>query len=188
MIKQFLKKNWKSLAIWSGVGGLAVGGAVYAYKKGYVGTPNPAEPLPDDAEELTLETHPFEIQVGEAVTQARCVYHLQSTRFRIWSVLEEPSAGHPVFFVTPTQYVTDPAGVERTSKMDSFYAAVGIPRYLKRRDLLDHLRQDSQLVFYLCLVGGGNHAVPTGDKVLSRGRLKAWSVVAAVPATVPGSD
>ncbi len=188
MIRQFLKNNWKSLAIWSGVGGLAVGGAVYAYKKGYVGNPNPAEPIPDDAEELTLETHPFEIQVGEAVSQARCVYHLQATRFRIWSVLEEQSLGHPVYFVTPIQYVTDPAGVERTSTMDSFYAAVGIPRYFKRRDLLDHLCKDSQLVFYLCLVGGGNHGVPTGDKILSRGRLKAWESAAAPAAIRPGSD
>jgi hypothetical protein len=176
MIKDFLKKNWRSLAIWSGLGGLAVGGAVYAYKKGYVGNPNPAEPIPEDAPELELETHPFEIQVGETVGQAHSLYHLQATSFRIWSVLDENTAGHPVFFVTPTQSVTDPSGVERANTMDSFYAAVGIPRYFKRRDLLDHLRKDSQLVFYLCMVGGGNHGVPTGDKILSRGKLKSWRV------------
>ncbi len=185
MIRQFLKNNWKSLAIWSGVGGLAVGGAVYAIRR-LRRQSQSGGAHPDDAEELTLETHPFEIQVGEAVSQARCVYHLR---------------GHPIQDLERAGgAVTRSSGVFRDSDPvrhgpgrsgahqhdSSFYAAVGIPRYFKRRDLLDHLCKDSQLVFYLCLVGGG-HGVPTA-KILSRGRLKAWESAAAPAAIRPGSD
>jgi hypothetical protein len=71
--------------------------------------------------------------------------------------------------------------------MDSFYAAIGIPRYLKRRDLLDHVRKDSPILFHLAMVGGGSHAIPTGEKVISSGTLADWEIDGAVnPGPAPG--
>jgi hypothetical protein len=173
-VKRYVKEHWKPLALWSGVGGLFFGGALFAYKKGYVGNPNPAVAIPDGAQEVLLHTHPFEVQVGEQVRSFRCIYHLQPTRFRIWSVLEENKLGHPVFFITPTRYQLAPEQAEIIHHMESFYAAVGIPRYFKRRDLLDHVRKDSPILFHRALVGGGNHAIPTGEKLISSGKLAEW--------------
>ena len=39
-----------------------------------------------------------------------------------------------------------------------------------RRDLLGHVRKDSQVVFYICLAGGGPTGIPTGDKLLSNAK------------------
>jgi hypothetical protein len=186
-MKKYVRENWKPLAIWSGLGSLFFGGAFLAYKKGYVGNPNPAVPIPEGAEEVILHTHAFEIQVGEQVRTFRCIYHLQATRFRIWSVLEGQQSGHPVYFITPTRYQLSPELPGIVHHMDSFYAAIGIPRYLKRRDLLDHVRKDSPILFHLAMVGGGSHAIPTGEKVISSGTLADWEIDGAVnPGPAPG--
>lgn len=174
MINKFLKKNWKPLAIWSGVGGLFFGGAILAYKKGYVGNPNPAVPIPEDNPEITLRTCQFEVKISKGVHRVQSSYHLQRTPFKVWSVLDGRQAGHSIYFVTPTQKIVSPDGVEKLVQTDSFYAMIGIPRYFKRRDLLEHVRRDSQLVFQLCLVGGGPNGVPTGEKILSQGKLESW--------------
>lgn len=90
--------------------------------------------------------------------------------------MEKRPDGHPVYYVTPNRHLTMPDGEEKTIKTDSFYALIGIPRYFKKRDLLDHLRKDSQVVFHLCLVGGGSNGIPTGEKVVSMGKLNSWEL------------
>ena len=180
-LMNYLKKNWKRVALASGAGGILFGGAVIAYKKGYVGNPNPAVPVPDGLDEAVLHTQPFEVRVSEQVRSFRCIYHLVPTRFRIWSVLEERKQGHPVYFITPTRYQLGPELPGMVYQMESFYAAVGIPRFFKRRDLLDHVRKDSPLVFHLAVVGGGTHGIPTGEKVISAGKLADWEFKANIP-------
>jgi hypothetical protein len=162
------------------VGGLLFGGAVFAYRRGYVGNPNPTVALPEDMTSGILRSTPFEIYSGpeEEPRTARSEYHLQKTRFRVWNILNKKEPPHVVFFVTPTQYVIDENGAENTRRIDPFYAMLGIPRYFKKGDLLGHIRKDSQVVFYICLAGGGPTGIPTGDKLLSRGKLASWEFFA----------
>jgi|GEM_PF-999780 len=175
-MKKLLKDNWKSLALASGVGGLLFGGAVFAYRKGYVGNPNPALALPDSMTSGVLRTARFEIFSGpeDDPRPAWCEYHLQKTRFRVWNILEKNDHPHKVFFISPVQYILNDEGGEDIRRIDPFYAMVGIPRYFKKGDLLDHVRKDSHIVFHMCLVGGGPTGVPTGDRMLSRGKLDGW--------------
>jgi len=186
-MKEFLKRNWKPLTLWSGLGGLLFGGAVFAYRKGYVGNANPPVPVPDKLDGIDLKTHPFEVRIEDRVRRVRSQYHLQATPFRIWSVLEEGQKGHPVFFVSPRQFLLEEDGTEHAVPAEPFYAASGIPRFYKKRDLLDHLRRDSQIVFLHCLVGGSCNGIPTGEKTLSTGKIDSWEFSPAPPA-LPGSN
>ncbi|MBN2432118.1 MAG: hypothetical protein JXQ27_11625 [Acidobacteria bacterium] len=175
-MKKLLKDHWKTLALASGVGGLLFGGALFAYRKGYVGNPNPTVYLPEDMNSGVLRTSRYDMFSGASAHpyQAWCDYHLQRTRFRVWNILNKKEHPRSVYFVSPVQYFLDDQGSEETRRLDAFYAMVGIPRYFKKGDLLDHVRKDSPIVFYLCLVGGGPTGIPTGDKVLSRGKLESW--------------
>lgn len=177
-MKTFIKKNWKPIAFWSGLGGLLFGGAIYAYKKGYVGNNNPVQPLPPDAGEIILQTTAVQVESDEDTHSVRSEYHLQLTPFRIYSIMDKRRPGHPVYFITPNRFVLMPDGRERTIQTESFYAMVGIPRFAKRRDLIGHVRKDSQVVFHICLVGGSTNGIPTGEKVISQGKLSSWNVLA----------
>jgi len=174
-MKKFLKKKWKPLAVASGLGGLLFGGAWVAYKKGYVGNPNPAERIPEDAQEAVLRTHPFEVETGEGEgRRLRCEYRLQKTQFKVWSIMQKQDQANMVYFITPNQHLMSVDDSEEVIPMESFYSLVGIPTYFKKSDLLDHVRKDSQVVFHLCLVGGGSTGILTGEKIISRGKLESW--------------
>lgn len=172
-MKEFFKKRWKPLAFISGLGGILFGGAVVAYRKGYVPTSPQGEPIPDDAQWVILRTSPFDVQAGNSSHRVWSEYHLQQTRFRVWNVMTEGSQGFRVYFVTPNQHLIN-EDAEKTIRMEPFYAMVGIPQYFKRTDLMDHLRRGSQAVFHICLVGGGSTGIPTGEKMLSCGTIAEW--------------
>ena len=186
-MKEFIKKNWKPLTLWSSLGGLLFGGALFAYKKGYMRNADPPVPLPDQLESIDLKTRPFEIRTEDRTRTVRSQYHLQATPFRIWSVLEEGRKGHPVFFVTPRQFLLGEAGAEEEVQGEPFYAAIGIPKFTKKRDLLDHLHEGSQILFLHCLVGGSCNGIPTGEKTLSTGKIASWEFSPAEAALTESS-
>lgn len=176
-MKDYLRKNWKPLTFWSGVGGLLFGGAVLAYRKGCQATSSPAVPIPEEFGRIRLRMTPSEFKYGEDFPAVCNAYELAPTAFRIWNVVERRSAGHRVFYVTSRRLVQASDGREKAIPGEPFYAVVGIHRFTKKADLPDHLRKGSPVVFHLCLVGGGDNGIPTGEKIVTQGCLDSWEVL-----------
>lgn len=174
-MKQFFKRNWKGLAFWSGMGGIVAGGALVAYKKGYIrqGAPS-VVPIPDDCEEVTLRMTPGSDRSREAPQGVKCCYHLHKTPFLTWSIMDKSSRGHRVFFVTPRITLCGGKGEQDDHRREPFYAVVGTPLYPKKRALMDHIQEGSPVVFFLCFVGGSSNGVLTGEKVVTDGALESW--------------
>lgn len=168
-MKNFLKKNWKSLAIISGIG---VGGAMIAIGKGR-GTKAPSpQLLPTEVTEILLRTQLEGMDAGRRILGE---YRLQKTRYQVWETGQDRThRSHPVFFIMPFQRVLSENEPERVIQKDPFYAMVGIPSFSGKGDLLDHVLVGAPVLFQPCLVGSGLNSSISGDKIVTQGLLESW--------------
>ncbi len=175
-MKEYLKKNWKPLTFWSGLGGLFFGGALLAVKRRKQYSTEAIMPLPKRCRRVLLRMTTSELRYDEEFPAVCSVYELHPTGFRVWNAMEGKSHGMKVYYVTSRRVVQTREGEERSIPSDPFYAVVGIRRYTKKADLPDHVRKGSPVAFRLCLVGGEENGIPTGETIVTQGVLESWEV------------
>jgi len=169
-------RKLKPLAIFSGIGGLLIGGAVVVVKKRKKDKTVPAPvKLPEEAQWIILKSGEFEIASNDQKIKVRTEYTLQPTHFKVWRLLEGENQGLVVYYITPRQFLNNPDGSKKEVKGEAFYGLVAIPG--KKRDLLSHVQKGNRVVFHICLVGGSPNGIPTGEKIISRGTLEEWEFI-----------
>ena len=178
-----MKSNWKKVFLWSslGLGGLAVGTSVALTRMGRKPRPLPLryEQIPRRCQRIILWTELFPIAEDGKKFSAHDEYLLQPTSFKVWSVLELPSAGSAlrgegatVFHVSVSRYVIS-GGAERPRKRevwnDKFYGIIvsSDPEGMAPNGIA----RGASLTISKCYVGGTANGVESGELHRSMGRI-----------------
>jgi hypothetical protein len=175
--------NWKRISIWSGLGGLLFGTAVYAIKKSNPQAPLQAEPIPKGIKKLMIELHPPKLEPNTPEAMQQCFF-CEPTNFYVWSVLPTSrSAARPgrgelvsqtrgtqIFFVVPARLRwmgnDQPAG-EPELAGEAFYATLRVHTAPPRKPIVSHIAREHPLEFRKCLVGGGPNGIETGEILIT---------------------
>ena len=178
--------NWKRVSLWSGIGGLLFGTAIYAVKKNKSAAPLFADPIPKNLKRMVVELHPQPSEdpdMAGAWTQ-QCFF-CEPTQFYVWSVLPtsrtagkrgrgvlvSQTRGTQIYFVVP--------GVRRGKSGEetpgppelageAFYATLRVSPDPPRKPLISQIAREHPLEFRKCLVGGGPNGIETGEILITR--------------------
>jgi hypothetical protein len=178
--------NWKRISIWSGLGGLLFGTAVYAIKKSSPKGPLYAEPIPKGIKKLQIELQPYRLgPEQDASPPMQQCFFCEPTNFYVWSVLPTSrSAGRPghgqlvsqtrgtqIFFVAPAlrSWLGDdrPPGDPELAG-EAFYATIRVHTEPPRKPLVSQIAREHPLEFRKCLVGGGPNGIETGEILVTQ--------------------
>lgn len=177
--------NWKKISLWSGLGGLLFGTAVYAIKKSGPKPPLYAEPIPKGVKRLLIELESLVVEEAGVKTWIQQCYACEPTSFYVWSVLPTAKVtgklgrgvvvtetqGTQIFFVVPTlrkwqgesREHVGPGTVE-----EGFYATIRVHTDWRRKPLISQIAREYPIEFRKCLVGGGPNGIETGEVILSQ--------------------
>jgi hypothetical protein len=171
-----MKSRLGRALLWSSVGSVLVGGVVAAVAR----RPRKRAPvaldahrIPSDCRRALVWTEPFESDGDGRTTRARDLYVLESTPFRVWSVLElsirpvqaETVRGTSIYHVTRVRVTerTVGGGVpgEVRERLERFYATAATSTQDGQLLGKSVLARGGTLEFVLCNVGGSSNGVET---------------------------
>jgi hypothetical protein len=178
--------NWKRVSLWSGLGGLLFGTAVYAIKKRNPKALLYAEPIPKSLKRLFIELQPYQEEMPDSpgAWKQQC-YFCEPTNFYVWSVLPTSrAAGKPgrgvlvsqtrgtqIFFIVPgvRHWIGDarPQG-EPELAGEAFYATLRVSTDPPQKPMISQIAREYPLEFRKCLVGGGPNGIETGEILVTQ--------------------
>jgi len=174
------KKNWKSIFLWSSLGGVALGATVTLVRRSSHKLPAFSldfRKIPEDCPQILVWTERFIIEDNGRPVTAHDKYVLQSTPFAVWSVLELSAAeirrsnkGSAVYHATHVRILETEgsAGTQEEQRvLARFYGTVRALDGNSKRSAKNALARGATLEINRCRVGGATNGVETGELHLS---------------------
>ncbi len=170
-----MKSRWKSVFIWSSLGGVLLGAVVALAKKGKPAQAPALEchKIPPDCQTVSLWTEQFRAGSDPDAHPVQDKYVLRATPFKVWSVLgrvdsspEGRAGGSAVYHVTHVRYAESTGGQgypDEGRLQDRFYGTPAVLSADGKRSPSGHIARGGILEIRKCLVGGGNNGVETGE-------------------------
>ncbi len=170
-----MKPKWKKMFVWSSLGSLTLGMTVALARKARKVQPPPLElrPVPADCSRVSVWTEHFKLPQEGSGMLVQDRYLLQSTPFKVWSVLEtegtDPGSGpaswriyhvtHLRFFdASPTDEASDQGQLQ-----DRFYGTLASLVPATGLMTRDEIGRGAELAIRKCSVGGASNGVETGE-------------------------
>ena len=171
-----MQTKWKKAFLWSSLGGLTIGAvaaAVLDRRRRKEAPSLEVRAIPRGSSRVVLWTERFPVdQQGGIRRAAHDAYVLEPTPFKVWSVLERPSAagaeetgGSTIYHVTCVRYFDPaaPGGEEEEQLIDRFYGTVAIRDVEGNRHARNRVARGGILELAKCLVGGSVNGIETGE-------------------------
>jgi hypothetical protein len=166
-----MNAKWKRLFIWSSIGSVALGATIGLAKK----TRKRQEPplvlkrIPADCTCLSIWTEQTQVFEGGQLLSVRDKYILQTTQFKVWSVLD-PSPGlkegavvfHTAYLRSYERGAGD-AVTEEAILKERFYGTIAAIAADGRSCGRNSIARGALLEIRKCNVGGSNNGVETGE-------------------------
>ncbi|NWG12122.1 MAG: hypothetical protein HXY20_01155 [Acidobacteria bacterium] len=162
--------KWKRVFLWSSVGGLTLGtvaAAIIGARKRSQTRTLQFRKMPSGCSRVTLWTQRFRHSEQGTDYSARDTYILETTPFKLWSVLELPdrSGGSTIYHITLRRSLdpVEPALPGKEVTLDRFYAAVAVEDPDGRQRAQNVVARGGILILSKCLVGGAANGIETGE-------------------------
>jgi hypothetical protein len=194
-----MKTNWKRLFIWSSLGGLAVGATVALSRKPRKVAESvlTCRKIPTGCPRILIWTSLYNLVEEGRHGKVRSQYVLQTTPFRVWSILDLTASGaaphtegSQVYHIAHWRLPEDAAGGEGKDEprlLDRFYATVRAVRPPEPGCDKNFLARGGFLELNKCRVGGASNGVETGELHLSASPILNFRFEFE-PAASPASD
>lgn len=161
--------------VWSSLGSILVGAAVtLARRKRKVAqAPLELQPIPEDCNRISVWTEHFSGDEDGSSTLAQDRYVIQSTPFKVWSVLDTQEsisgskpAGWRIYHITHLRFNEAPAvdsELEEGQLQDRFYGTLGAVDPEGTSAFRDRIGRGAIMAVRKCSVGGASNGVETGE-------------------------
>jgi hypothetical protein len=172
-----MKANYGKWFLWSSLGSLAVGAAVTLARRTRRMERRhfSCRKLPRECHEIILWTERFEVEEPGARFFVHDRYDLQPTSFKIWSILDLPSAGlsgssgpegSTIYHVTRTRIADEADGISLKLEPplhERFYGVVAVFDPSGRFCARGAIARGGTLEIKKCYVGGSSNGVESGE-------------------------
>ena len=172
-----MKANYRKWFLWSSLGSLAVGAAVTLARRTRRMEIRPlfCRKLPRECHEIILWTERFEVEDHGARFFVHDRYALQPTSFKVWSILDLPSAGltggsgpegSAIYHVTRTRIADEANGISvklAPPQQERFYGVVAVLDPSGRLCAGSAIARGGILEIKKCYVGGSSNGVASGE-------------------------
>jgi hypothetical protein len=166
-----MKTKWK-MFLWSSLGSVAVGLTVALMGKSRGTHPRPqvCRRIPRNCARVLLQTERFETDVDGSTRMAGDEYRLQSTPFKVWSVLDlsgEPGRpkreGAVIYHITHRRLVDATGEEPEAISEELFYGTVRTLNPASKACRRNYIARGGIIEMHKCYVGGASNGVETGE-------------------------
>ena len=171
-----MKSRWRSVFVWSSLGGAFLIGAVAALAKRArtaQAPPLDCHKIPLNCQTVSLWTEQFRTDQRSDAPVAQDKYILRVTPFKVWSVLgwsdaapEAGLEGTAVYHITHVRYAESAGGEgypDEGKLQDRFYGTAAVLNLDGRRSQRNHIARGGILEIRKCRVGGATNGVETDE-------------------------
>ena len=172
-----MKENYRKWFLWSSLGSLAVGAAVTLARRTrrIESRPFSCRKLPRECHEIVLWTERFEVEEQGARFFVHDRYGLQPTSFKVWSILDLPSAGlsgsagpegSAIYHVTRMRIADEADGISMKLEpplQERFYGVIAVLDPSGRFVAGGAIARGGILEIKKCYVGGSSNGVESGE-------------------------